>query len=909
MPRPVPLGTRLFRGLLRLYDEPFRRAFAEGMTNTFELRLAEARTNAGWAGASRIFFRESIGLVAGAVSHAWGRRSVPQGDPRRGERRKLRRSLGWMGRDLGHAIRRLRKAPGFSVASIVTLGLGIGANSAIFSAVYGVALRPLPYPDSDQLVWLDHSAAGINVDDGLGMTTGLYVHYRARSRTLEEIAVYRTAELTVTGEREPERVPAALTTAGLSDVLQVPPALGRWLREDDNLRGGTGVVVLSHALWSRRFGEDANAIGRTIPIDGVPQEIIGVMPEGFAFPEPTTQMWLLHQFDPTRFGGFSERGVGRLIPGARPEDAQAEIASLISELPDVFDQAVVMGVLNDARLGARVISLKESVVGDVKQMLWVLLGTVGFVLFIACTNVANLFLVRAEGRHREIALRTALGASKGDLVRYFLAESLVLAALGGALGLGLAYVGVELLLASAPPELPRLDEVRVDVVVVGFTGAVAIMASVFFGCMPLLRKQPDPARALREGGRTATTHLTRTRTRHVLAVAQIALALVLLIGSGLMMRSFWHLKNVDPGFEPENVLTFQLGLPESEYRSRERAANFYQELIERIRGLPGVESVGAVSCLPLSGWCGGDPLSVEGRPPEPGVIPPIVALRTASAGYFETAGIRLISGRTLTRADHQSLTGAVVVSQELASRYWPDEDPLGQRIYPGRVEDAERQWYTVVGLVGDVPARSLVAGGDPTVYFPMLSRDNRGYPSPHNMTVTLRTSRPTNTYVPAVRELVREMDPSLPMTHVRPLGQLVDDAGLQMAFTMFLLSVAAVIALALGAVGVYGVISYAVVQRRAEFGVRFALGARIGDVHRMVMRETLLFAAFGVTGGLLGAFGLTRSMEALLFGVASTDALTYGGVAILLTVVVLAAGYLPARRAARVPPMDALRVD
>jgi predicted permease len=805
-------------------------------------------------------------------------------------------------------VRRLRKAPGFSVASIVTLALGIGANSAIFSAVYGVAIRPLPYSDSDQLVWLDHSAAGINVDDGLGMTTGLYVHYRARSRTLEEIAVYKTAELTVTGEREPERVPAALTTAGLSDVLRVPPALGRWIREDDDRRGGTGVVVLSHALWSRRFGGDANAIGRAIRIDGVQQEIIGVMPEGFGFPE-STQMWMLHQFDPTQFGGFSERGVGRLVPGAEPQDAQAEIASLIPQLPDAFDQSFVDGVLNDALLGARIVSLKESVVGDVRQMLWVLLGTVGFVLFIACTNVANLFLVRAEGRHREVALRTAIGASRADLVRYFLAESLVLAALGGAMGLGLAYVGVELLLASAPPEIPRLDEVRVDGVVVGFTAAVAILASAFFGCMPLLRRQPDPAHALREGGRTATTHLARTRTRRVLAVVQVALALVLLIGSGLMMRSFWHLKNVDPGFEPDNVLTFQLGLPESEYGSRERAASFYHELMERIRGLPGVESVGAVSCLPLSGWCGGDPLSVEGRQPEPGVVPPIVALRTASAGYFETTGIRLISGRTLTRIDHQSLSGAVVVSQELANRYWPDEDPLGQRVYPGGVEVAEKQWYTVVGLVGDVPARSLVAGGDPTIYFPMLSRDNQGYPSPHNMTVTLRTSLPTNTYVPAVRELVREMDPSLPVTHVRPLSQLVDDAGLQMSFTMFLLSVAAVIALVLGAVGVYGVISYAVAQRRTEFGVRFALGARSGDVHRLVMRETLLFAALGVAGGLLGAFGLTRSMEALLFGVASTDALTFGAVAILLTVVVLAAGYLPARRASRVPPMDALRVD
>lgn len=817
--------------------------------------------------------------------------------------------MGSWWRETKHALRRLAAAPSTSVASVLTLGLAIGAVSALFGVVDGVLIRPLPHPDPERLVWLDHGAAGIGLDDGLGFTSGLYLHYRERNPTLEEIGVFRHLEVSVTGDGEPERVGAALATPSVFQVLRTVPERGRVFAEDEAREGGVQTVVLDHALWQRRWGGDPALVGSTVQINGVPLEVVGVLPPEFDSPEPGIELWLPMAIDPEerRFGGFNLQGIGRLRDGVSPEDARRELDARIAALPTAFpDAGIARQVVDEAKLAARVHPLKEHVVGAVARTLWLLLAAVGLVLLVACANVANLLLVRAEARRREVAVRAALGASRGRLARHFLMESALLAVAGGALGLALAAAGVRVLITLAPAGLPRLDEVALDGRMLACTAAVTLFVSLAAGVLPLLRAAPALA-ALRSEGRGLVSG-RGLPSRHLLVAGQIALATVLLVGAGLLVRSFQELRRVDPGFRSEGVLTFELGLSVTGYPTRPDAAAFHHRVVERLESLPGVERAGVVSCLPLTDWCGGDPLSVEGRPPAPGEVPPVVALKRTTPGYFEALGIPLLTGDLPVAGDPREPAREVLLNQEAARLYFPGEDPIGRRIYPaGGVQDGP--WYTVVGVTGNARVTGLAGKPSPILYLPLIGLDDRGGSGPYQVRYAIRAAVPPRSLADAVRREVRALDPNLPLAHLQPMTDLVTRATSREAFAMTLLTVAALAALLLGAVGLFGVLSYSVSRRRGEIGLRMALGARTGQVRRLVLRQAGGMVLAGLAVGLGAALALGPWIESLLFGVQPTDPRVFAGVGGVLLLVVLAASDLPARRAARTDPAEVLRAD
>ena len=824
--------------------------------------------------------------------------------------------------DARHAGRRLQRSPGFTAATILILGLGIGATAAMFTVVHSVILEPLPYPEQDRLVWLENGAAGLGIDGGLDLTPGMYLHYQRSARLLEAIAIWDQLQVSLTGDDNPERLAAARVTHGLDEVLQVPPVLGRWFERNDTDTGVTEagrVVVLSDGLWRRRYAADPSVLGRSLQINGVTHEIVGVAPAGFAYPNPATELWMPYVVDPARqtVGSFSYSGVARLRPDTEPDDARREMDTLIAGLPEAFpaDADTARSVVDDAKINALVTPLREHIVGGVGRTLWMLLGSVSLLLLIACANVANLFLVRAESRQRELAVRAALGAGRARLLGFNLSESLLLSVAGGVLGLGLAAAVTRLVVGFGPSNLPRLHEVTIDPTVMAFTAAVALIASLLLGGMPMLGRSSlsqGSSSALRDGGRSATVGRGRVSGRNVLMVAQVAMALVLLVGSGLVLRSYGQLRNIHPGFVAGNVLTFELGLPQSEY-DRAPAATFHRELLDELAALPGVTSVAASTCLPLCGSYAGDPLSVDGDSiVEPGTIPPIVATRRVTAGWFETLRIRLHGGRTFERADTQQRSGAAVVNEALVQAYWGNieaADALGKRIYPGG--DAENlPWYTIVGVVDGVPVREIIDNPPPTLYLPLLHSDDSGQ-RPNTLSYALQVGAPSSPLdlVAAVRSRVAAANPNLPIASIRTLQQVVAESSVETAFVMVLLAIAASVALTLSAVGIYSVISYLASQRTAEIGVRMALGADARSIRRMMLLHGGAVGGAGLVLGLAGAVALTRLLSTLLYDVSATDPLTYGVVAMVLLAVTLAATYLPARRAAGVDPVVALRSE
>jgi putative ABC transport system permease protein len=721
----------------------------------------------------------------------------------------------------------------------------------------------------------------------------------------------------VTGLAEPEEVQAISVTYTTFELLRVRPALGRIFTAEDDSPGTPETVILSHGFWQTRLGGDPGVLGRTLRIDGEPREIIGVMPADLQFLDFDPAVYLPFQFDRSKLfvGNFSYQALGRLKPGVTLAQANEDVARMIPMAVERYPGGVTMQMLEQARFGPRVRPLREDVVGDVGDVLWVLLGTVGIVLLIACANVANLFLVRAEETQLEVAIRSAMGASRGVLARNFLIESTTLGIVGGIGGLGLAYGGLRLLQHLSPEGLPRLDEITIDLHVLLFTLALSLVAGLLFGLVPVLRCSKDLTGTLKEGGRGGGAGRERHRTRNALVVAQTALALVLLIGAGLMIRSFVALSRVHPGFErPQEVLTLRITIPDAEIEDPGQVALAFEEIQRNLAHIPGVSSVGASSSITMDGWTSNDPVEVEGFPVTAGDMPPIRRFKWVTPGYTETVGNPLLAGRSFTWADIHDRASVVMITANLAAEYWDSPaDALGKRIrLPelGALTESERPWREIVGVVGNIRDDGVDQDAVKTVFWPVINRAywDEELSVRRAMKFALRTPRLDDPgFLDQVRAAIWSVNPNLPVANVMTLGEIFDRSMARTSFTLVMLAIASVAALLLGAVGIYGVTSYVVSQRRREIGVRMALGAQRQDVSRLVLVHGLLLTGLGVTLGLAAAAALTRLMSGLLFGVRAVDPLTYAAVTVGIAAIAMLASFVPARRAARLDPVEVLR--
>jgi putative ABC transport system permease protein len=794
-----------------------------------------------------------------------------------------------LAQDLRYGARLLRRSPGFTAAAVLTLALGIGANTAVFSVADAVFLRPLPFAEPERLVavWLngpDHSVSQAS-----------FVELREASRSLADVAAYSGWGFTLTGSGEPEALQGARVSAGLFRLLGARPALGRGFLPEDGTPGQGQVALLGHGLWHRRFGADPKILGKTITIDGGRYAVVGVMPIGFHFPgRESSDLWLPLTIDATSedFTAGYLTLIGRLAPGMAPSQATAEVREVARRIrerdPDPEKEEIASAV----------VPLQTELAGDLRPALLVLLAAVGSVLLIACVNVANLLLARASVRQQEIAVRLALGAGRRRLLRQLLTESVMLAVLGGVAGVLLARAGVGPLAESVTAGSPQLNEVAVDGRILLFALGLSLAAALTFGLVPALRSSaPDLQSTLKEGGRSGSANPARQRLRSALVVAEIALALILVAGAGLLIQSLWRLYNVDPGFRTEDILSFRLS-PSFEGEDTAPRQAFYEGVLERLAGLPGVEAVGAVHLTPLGGNNWNPSLRVEGRP---GEALPSVDWRVATPGYFETLGIPLLAGRSFTGSDRDGAPGAALVNQTFARRVFPGGSPLGQRV--NTFFEGKDNWVTIVGVIGDVKHHGLATAPEPEIYRPYAQHPITG------MTVMLRASSDPLALAAEVREAVWGLDADVPISEVATLEEVVARSMARPRSVTVLLAVFAGIALLLGAIGIYGVMAYSVAHRRHEIGIRLALGARQGQVLRLVLGQGLALAALGLAVGLPLTAAATRLLESLLFGVAPADPLTLGGVALLLAVVALLASYYPARRAMEVDPVQALRYE
>ncbi len=855
----------LLRRCLKVFPASFRDIYSSSMLETFHLRLRDARERGSYLGIWKCFGREAGGLIKAGLGERFHSRErtwnqIPVG-------RIFMKSIRL---DARQAVRRLRTTPAFSFTVLSTLALAIGAAATIFTLVDGVLLRPLPYPFSEQLVELRHTAPGINAAD-LDQTRGTFFHYSRHSKSFQSMALYMAQPVNLIGDQEPERVEALLATGTFFEVLGAPPLLGRRFTEEDGRPGAALVAVLGHALWMRSFGGDPSTLGRHIQVAGVDCDVVGIMPEGFAFPDPKTQLWIPFQLDPDsrRFGGFSERAVGRLNPAASTTEAEAELEQLIASLPEAYPNGLSQRQLDEIGLGAKVIPLLEHRVGSVRSVLWLLLGSVCLVLLIAFLNVGNLFLVRAEGRTAEVAVRQALGAGKLDILRSYLFETGLLGVAGGALGLLLALAGIQLLRTQGPQNLPRLEEVSAQASTIFLCLGLALLAAIFLASVSALgRRLSDLGGALKDLGRGNTAGM-RQRGKKILVGLQMALALVLLVLAALMSRSLVELRQVDPGFDPEGRLTFRLSLPVSRYPNRVSAARFNREFLSESAAVPEVLSVGISRCLPLSGWCGGDPLTPEGDTEQK--INPPVALKGVNPDYFESLGLRLLSGRVLSWADLDNSTGATVISRSLGEKYWPQQDPLGKRFQIGASVRDDAVWGTVVGVVDDIRLTGLRAHPGQVAYFPLVNKAGLRNLDIHDMSYVVRSQGDPMQILPALRSRLRELNSELPMSDILTLSRHLEKATAEAAFVALMLIISALTANLLGALGVYAAMSYLVARQTNEIGVRMALGARVVDVGWMILREAGRVTAFGIGVGLLVSLGASRLLSAVLFEVSPTD--------------------------------------
>ncbi len=806
--------------------------------------------------------------------------------------------------DVRHAARRLARTPVFTLATVMMLALGIGANTAIFTVVNGVLLRPLPFPEPDRLVGLWQTAPGVNITD-LPASIADYVTYREESRTLADVALWNGNAFTVTGLGDPERVDALGATFRLLPMLGVHPILGRTFVERDNEVGSPDVVMVSHGYWQRRLGGDPGAVGRRIMIDGTAREIIGVLPKGFWFMDVPHDLVVPLRFEraSVRLAGYNYQAVGRLRPGVSIEAANADVARMIQVELGKFPPPPGMSakMMEDARLGPNVRPLMDDVVGDVGNSLWVVTATIGMVLLIACANVANLLLVRTEGRAQELAVRAAIGAGRGRLAREMLVESLLLAVISGAAGLGLAAAAMTLVLGMTPARLPRLELITLDATSLAFTFLVSVVAGLGFGLIPVLkRSRARLVDALRAGGRNASAGRDRNFTRNMLTIVQVALALVLLIGSGLLIRSFQALLRVHPGFsEPATLQTLRVAIPGDVAADDTAVLVLQQTLVDRLASLPGVSSVSLMNGLPMTGFSSQDPIFASDHSYAANTIPPLRRFIRVAPGAFKALGTALVAGRDYDWTDIHQKRDLVLISENFAREYWGSAaGALGKRIR----SNPNDQWSEVIGVVADIRHDGAERAAPSTVYWPL--RLNR------STTFMMRGPRAgTESYATEIRRAVSGVSGSLPVTQMQTLQQVYDKSMSRTAFTLTLLGISGGMALLLAAVGIYAVISYTVSQRTREIGIRMALGARQESLKLMFVRSGLIWGGIGTAAGLAAAAPLSYLMAALLFEVKPIDPMTYGIVVVGLLVAAALASYLPARRITRIQPTEALRAE
>jgi putative ABC transport system permease protein len=805
--------------------------------------------------------------------------------------------------DLRYGLRMLRTSPGFTAVAIVALALGIGANTAIFSVVNAALIRPLPYQDSDRLVVIWEHNRPRNRPRNV-ISPANFLDWRDQSTLCSQMAAFIDIRLNLTGLDAPEELPAQVATVNLFSLLGASAALGRTFAPNEGIDGQNNVVILSHGLWQRRFGGDPQVIGRTVKLNNNDLTIIGVMPAGFrlfikhlSLTGKAAEAWVPAAWgDSARVrSGRAWQALARLKPGVSFEQAQAEMNTIASRLEEQYPDF-------NKGWGVNVVPLREQFTGEISTALLVLMGAVGFVLLIACANVANLLLARAATRQKEIAIRTALGAGRGRVIRQLLTESLILASLGGACGLLLAVWGADALLALSPPHLLPLDSVRLDLRVLSFTFGVSLATGVLFGLIPALAaSRLNLNDTLKEGGRETASGAHHARARHLFVVAEMALSLVLLIGAGLMIRSVLRLQAVNPGFDAESMLTVRLLLPGAKYREDHQRTAFFKQLLERVRALPGVQAASAVDASPFGTLGSATSFIIAGRPTPAAGQMPTTDVRVVDPEFFRVLGIALKAGRTFTEREATEVTHVVVINETMARQYFADQNPIGQRITIRMTDEPVPS--EIIGVVGDAKYVGLDVEPRAMAYWPHpeLARNA--------MTLVVRAERNPLSLAPAVKREVQSMDKDQPISDVQTIEQMLANSMARARFTTLLLGLFAAVAMMLAAVGIYGVMSYAVTQRTHEIGIRLALGARSSDVMRLVVGQGMKLAAAGVVIGLGASLGLTRLLAGLLFGVSATDPVTFGVITVLLVGVALVACYVPARRAMKVDPMVALRYE
>jgi putative ABC transport system permease protein len=828
-----------------------------------------------------------------------------------------------LGRDLRLALRGMRRRPGFTLAVVLTLALGIGANTAIFGVVDGVLIKPLSYPNAGELVSIKQVAPGLNVSE-LRMSATQYFTYRDEGRVFQQIGLYGDGGRTITGVGEPEQARALFVTHDVMEALGVQPQLGRIFTEADSTPGGAPyapVILLTHAYWQRRFGGDRSVIGRRLIADSTPVQVIGVMPDGFRFldMEPAAEVISLITLDRSRLriGGFGYSSLARLKPGVTVADANADIARMLPIWLNAWPTPpnAPRQSFENWRITPVVQPLKDEVVGGVGDLLWVLMATIGMVLLIACANVANLMLVRSESRRHEFAVRTALGARRGDIVREVLVESLALSLVGGALGVALAYAGLTLVVATAPTTLPRVEDISLDPRVVAFAIVVSLLSSMLFGALPALKHAAQHGAPIVGAARGASTSRQRQRTRNALVVVQVALAMVLLVASGLMIRTFVALLDVEPGFAAAaDVQTARVWVPPQQVPEAERVTRMQHEILDKVAALPGVKAAAFASAVPMEGplrvWL--NPVFVEGTDDAPGTTPPMRRMKVVSPGYFAAIGTRMIAGRDITWSDIYGRAKVAIVSENFAREVWGSPAAaLGQRIRDSAPTSTDL-WREIVGVVENVHEDALYQAAPTFAYWPVMMENFGGN--------TLFVMRAVNLVIRSdeagresllngVRNVVSSVNSSMPVFLVRTTKDLYDASMARTSFALIMLAIAAAMALALGVIGIYGVIAYVVAQRSREIGIRLVLGAAPTQLKRMFVRQGLVLTAVGAGVGLVTAIALTQWMSSLLFGVERLDPPTYAAVLGVLAIAAALASYVPARRAAAVDPVETLTAE